>query len=129
MQRRGLLTAAAMSTVLWGCTANFWSLRTGVEGGEVEGSVEATLLWSDGCDDLTVFAINEEESVLLTFEMDGPLSEMHTDKKRLETLILSEDDDFSITLHAFVVTHYHTTFHPIGGLTTRQQEAPPCCPW
>ena len=98
MHRRGLLTTAVI-TALWGCTPNFWSLRTGVEGGAVEGSVEATLVWSDGCDDLTVFAMDEEDSALLIFEMSGPILDMHEDRDRLRTHVLSADDDFTLTVH------------------------------
>lgn len=99
MHRRGLLTTAVMITALWGCTPNFWSLRTGVEGGAVEGSVEATLVWSNGCDDLTVFAMDEEDSTLLIFEMSGPILDMHEDRDRLRTHVLSADDDFTLTVH------------------------------
>jgi hypothetical protein len=99
MQREILHTTAAMITaVLWGCTPNFWSLRTGIEGGEVEGSVEASMLWSDGCNDATIFAINEQETALLMFEMTDLLRQMNDDNKRLETLVLGGEDDFSLTL-------------------------------
>ena len=56
-------------------------------------------MWPDGCDDLTVFAISEEDNALLIFEMSGPILTMHEDRDRLETHVLSEGDGFTLTFH------------------------------
>lgn len=88
----------AAVVVLGGCTPNFWSLRSGVTGGEVEGSVKAELFASGGCNDLDIFAHNDEGTALLSFEMTSPIQQMHGDRDRLETIILSERDDFTLLL-------------------------------
>lgn len=92
------LMTAALGLGLGGCTANFWSLRTGVLGGETEGDVETALVTVEGCNDLTVYATNEDASAVLTMSMTGPLAEMYDDRERLQTFLLEDTSDFSLTL-------------------------------
>jgi hypothetical protein len=91
-------TTTLLTALLWGCTPNFWSLRTGVQGGELSGDVETALTYGDGCNDLTVYAMNDAGTALLMLSMSGPIERMSDENRRLETLLVSAEEDFTLTL-------------------------------
>jgi len=91
----------ALSTIavlLCGCTANFWSLSTGIQEGEITGSIETRLEYPEGCNDLTLFAFSENGNITLELSVDGLLQQMNDNNERLKTHILEEEESFSLTL-------------------------------
>lgn len=84
--------------IMAGCTMNFWSLRTGILDGEITGDLNTTLVYAEGCNDLNLFATNNQSNAMLLLELKEPLQQMADANHRLETIVVDERDDFSLTL-------------------------------